>query len=233
LKRLLLIGIGCLVPMIAMAQKERVKNQPYADFKVYHLGFHLGLHTQDLLLTNTGMVAENGEILFADIPSYSPGFSIGIISDMFLNPYLNLRFTPTIHFGDKQVVFVKQNANETFTTFVRSNYLSLPLGIKYSALRLNNYRPYLLGGIYGAFDLGRKKDIPLLLKRMDYGFEVGIGCDIYLPLFKLCPELKFSFGLADLLQKDRQDLTDKEWIKYTDAISRATSRMVALTFNFE
>ena len=233
MKRLLLIGIGCLVPMIAMAQKERVKNQPYADFKVYHLGFHLGLHTQDLLLTNTGMVAENGEILFADIPSYSPGFSIGIISDMFLNPYLNLRFTPTIHFGDKQVVFVKQNANETFTTFVRSNYLSLPLGIKYSALRLNNYRPYLLGGIYGAFDLGRKKDIPLLLKRMDYGFEVGIGCDIYLPLFKLCPELKFSFGLADLLQKDRQDLTDKEWIKYTDAISRATSRMVALTFNFE
>ena len=43
-----------------MAQKEKVKNQPYADLKWFHLGFHVGLHAQDLILTNTG-VATNGE----------------------------------------------------------------------------------------------------------------------------------------------------------------------------
>ena len=36
-----------------------------------------------------------------------------------------------------------------------------------------------------------------------------------------------------LLQKDRSDLTDKELIKYPNALSKATSRMVVLTFNFE
>ncbi len=56
---------------------------------------------------------------------------------------------------------------------------------------------------------------------------------MYLPFFKLCPELKFSFGLVDLLQKDRSDLTDKDLIKYPNALSKATSRMVSLTFNFE
>lgn len=98
---------------------------------------------------------------------------------------------------------------------------------------MNNYRPYLIGGIYGAFDLGRKKGNPILLKGTDFGVEFGIGCDIYLPFFKLCPELKFSFGLVDLLEKDRSDLTDPELIKYPNSLSKATSRMVTLTFNFE
>ena len=62
--------------MGAMAQKERVRNQPYADLKWLHLGFHVGIHSQDLLLTHTGVMT-NGETWFAEIPSYSPGFSVG------------------------------------------------------------------------------------------------------------------------------------------------------------
>lgn len=224
-----LLMLGCL-PLTA--QKERVKNQPYADLKWLHLGFHVGLHAQDLLLTHSG-ASTGGETWFAEIPSYSPGFSVGVIGDMYMNPYFNLRFSPTIHFGDKKFLFREQATGEEFETNVRSSYLSFPLDVKYSALRLNNYRPYLLAGIYGAFDIGRKKGNPLLLKSGDFGLEFGVGCDIYLPFFKLCPELKFSFGLVNLLEKNREDLVDRELIKYTDALSKATSRMVTLTFNFE
>jgi len=223
--------ISLIIPG-ALAQKERVKNQPYADLKWFHLGFHVGLHSQDLILTHSG-VTTDGETWFAEVPSYSPGFSVGVIGDMYMNPYFNLRFTPSIHFGDKKFTFREKDTGEEFITTVRSNYLNFPLSIKYTALRLNNYRPYLIGGVYGALDMGRKKGNPLLLKSFDYGLEFGIGCDIYLPFFKLCPELKFSFGLADLWQKDRPDLLDKELIKYTDAVSKATTRMVVLTFNFE
>ena len=82
MRRLLLLILVCslAIPGV-MAQKEKVKNQPYADLKWLHLGFHVGLHAQDLLLTNTG-VTTDGEIWFAEIPSYSPGFSVGIIGDM-------------------------------------------------------------------------------------------------------------------------------------------------------
>ncbi len=218
--------------MGAMAQKERVRNQPYADLKWFHLGFHVGIHSQDLLLTHTG-VTTHGETWFAEIPSYSPGFSVGVIGDMYMNPYFNLRFTPSIHFGDKKFKFREQATGEEFVTNVRSSYLNFPLDVKYTALRLNNYRPYLIGGIYGSVDIGRKKGNPILLKSTDFGFEFGVGCDIYLPYFKLCPELKFCFGLVDLLEKDRPDLVDQVNIKYTDALSKATSRMVILTFNFE
>ena len=222
----------CLATTGVLAQKERVKNQPYADLKWFHLGFHVGIHSQDLLLTHTG-VSTNGETWFAEIPSYSPGFSVGVIGDMYLNPYFNLRFTPSIHFGDKKFIFREQTTGEEFTTNVRSSYLNFPLDIKYTALRLNNYRPYLIGGVYGSIDIGRKKGNPIMLKNKDFGLEFGIGCDIYLPYFKLCPELKFCFGLVNLLEKDRPDLVDQATMKYTDALSKATSRMVILTFNFE
>ena len=122
LKRLL-----CIVAMVSLAigpawaQKERVKNQPYADLKWLHLGFHVGVHAQDLLLTNSGVATESGEIWFAEIPSYSPGFSVGVIADMYMNPYFNLRFLPTIHFGDKKFKFMEPNSGVTFETNVRSS----------------------------------------------------------------------------------------------------------------
>ena len=234
MRRFVLI-LGCMLGLTswnAMAQRERVKNQPYADMKWFHLGFHVGLHTQDLILTHSG-VSTNGETWFAEIPSYSPGFSVGVIGDLYLNPYLNLRFTPAIHFGDKKFLFREQSSGEEFTTNVRSSYLNFPLDLKYTALRLNNYRPYILAGAYGSFDIGRKKGNPLLLKSTDFGLEFGMGCDLYLPFFKLGPELKFCFGLVDLLEKDRPDLVDQTTLKYTQSLSKATSRMIVLTFNFE
>lgn len=232
---LLIICFLSLGVMTLLAQKEKVKNQPYADQKWFHLGFHVGLHAQDLILTNNGLET-NGEVWFAEIPSYSPGFSVGVIGDMYLSQYFNLRLVPTINFGEKKFMFRRQDdldGTDNFSTTVRSNYLSFPLLVKYSAFRVNNYRPYLLGGMYGSFDLGRKRGNPILLKGTDFGLEFGVGCDIYLPFFKLCPELKFSFGLIDLLEKKREDLTDADLIKYPTALSRATSRMVTLTFNFE
>lgn len=217
------------------SQRQRPKNQPYADLKRYHFGFHVGLHTQDLILTNSGTVTPDGKIWFAEIPSYSPGFSVGVIGNLYINQYVNLRLTPTVHFGDKKFTFInsKSDSGETYTTSVRSNLLSIPLDLKYTALRLNNYRPYLIGGVYTSLDMGRKKGNPLLLRPFDYGVEFGLGCDIYLPYFKLCPELKFCFGLADVLEKDRGDLINEDERVYSNALSKATSRLIILTFNFE
>jgi hypothetical protein len=217
----------------SFSQSRKVMNQPYADYKLYHLGFHLGFHSQDLLLTNNGIASPDGRILFAEIPDYAPGFSVGIIGDLFLNPYMNLRLTPTLHFGDKTLIFKDMESEEEKRVSVRSNYLSIPLDLKISSMRLNNYRPYVLGGVYGALDLGRKKGYPMLLKSADYGFEFGFGCTLYMPYFKLSPEIKFQFGLPDIMVHDRPDLINEADKIYSNSLSKATTRMVVITFNFE
>lgn len=215
------------------AQSRKVMNQPFADQKMYHLGFSLGFNAQDMILSHTGYVGSNGEAWFAEIPSYTVGFSVGIIGDRYINQYFNLRLAPTLHLGERRFVFKEQSSGEEVSTSLKANYLTLPLLLKFSAPRINNYRPYILAGGYAAMDIGTKKDDVLFFKKMDYGLEFGVGCNFYLPLFKLCPELKFSFGLTDLIEKDRTQLTDKDIVKYTQAISSGKSRMISLIFNFE
>jgi len=215
------------------AQTRKPQNLPFADQKMYHLGFMIGFQAQDLIISHSGYVGDNGEAWFTEIPSYSVGFSVGMIADRYLNQYFNLRTTPSLHFGERRFVFKEQTSGKEYESALRSNYLTLPLYLKFSADRTGNFRPYLLAGVYTALNIGQKKNDILRFKSMDYGLEFGVGCNLYLPLFKLCPELKFSFGLADVVNKDRSDLSDKDLIKYTQAISSGKTRMISLVFNFE
>ncbi|MDR1525959.1 MAG: PorT family protein, partial [Tannerella sp.] len=112
MKKLVYIVTFALFALPSFSQKRKVQNQPYADYKLYHFGFHVGLHAQDLLLTNNGYVTPDGQTWFAEIPDYAPGFSVGVIGDLFLNPYMNLRLSPTIHFGDKTIFFKELTSEE-------------------------------------------------------------------------------------------------------------------------
>jgi hypothetical protein len=215
------------------AQTQKVWNQPYGDYKLYHFGIAIGMNFQDILLANSGTPTETGETWFATIPNYSPGFSAGLLADLFLNPYMNLRFTPMLHFGDKSFHFVEPESNQSYRSVVRSNNLTAPLDLKIRSARLNNYRPYVIAGAYAAFDLGRKPDEAVYLQMLDYGLTIGLGCDFYLPIIKIAPELRFSFGFPDIITHNRTDLTDNSLRKYSDAIARGRTRMISLVFNFE
>jgi hypothetical protein len=63
--------------------------------------------------------------------------------------------------------------------------------------------------------------------------EFGMGCDFYLPFFKLIPELKFSFSQLDVLNKQRNDLLDANYLKFTQSVDRVTSKMITLSLYFE
>lgn len=85
-----------------------------------------------------------------------------------------------------------------------------------------------------AFDVMKKRADFLRTKTTEFFVSVGFGCDIYLPYFKLIPELKFCFGLTDALQHDRPDLVDDPLrLGVSNSVKKATTRMVVLTFYFE
>lgn len=226
-----------VLPMKNFAQERKVQNRPYIDMRRWHYGFLFGLHMQDLEFTNNGYIhtLEDGaeESWFADVAAYNPGFSVGVLGELYLTEHLALRFIPTMHFGDKMVYFHEQISGVMEKQNIKSTYFSVPVNVKYAAQRFNNYRPYVLAGVAPMLDLTVKKQKALLTKRFDLALEMGFGCDFYLPFFKLIPELKFCFGLTDLLVKDRSDLIDKNLLKYTQSLDGASSRMVVLTLYFE
>lgn len=226
-----------MFPQQHFAQERKVQNRPYIDMRRWHYGFLFGLHMQDLEFVNNGYkhIMEDGteESWFTDVAAYNPGFSVGVLGELYLTQYLSLRFIPTMHFGDKMVYFREQKSGTEEKQNIKSTYLSLPINVKYAAQRFNNYRPYVVAGVAPMVDLTVKKQKALLTRRFDLALEMGMGCDFYLPFFKLIPELKFCFGLTDLLVKDRSDLIDKNLLKYTQSLDGASSRMVILTFYFE
>ena len=231
--RIIYIFLLSLLPVAAFAQERKVQNKPYIDFRRLHYGFFVGAHVQDMEFYNNGFITENGEQWFADIPSYNPGFTVGVLADLRLSNHFSLRALPTLHFGQNTIKFRDAKSGLKESQQVKTTYLSLPVHVKFAAERFNNYRPYITAGIAPMMNLTVKEQRPILFKKFDTMVEVGFGCDFYLPFFKLIPELKFAFSLVDVLEKDRKDLLDKNYLKFTDSVDKVVSKMVILSFYFE
>lgn len=222
-----------LLPLCSVAQERKVQNKPYIDYRRLHYGFFIGTHVQDMEFVNNGFVTEGGESWYADIAEYNPGFSVGVLADLRLNGHLSLRAMPTMHFGQNTVVFREQNSGDFSRQSIKTTYISLPIHVKFAAERFNNYRPYITAGVSPMLNLTVKKQKQLLLKKFDFMVEVGMGCDFYMPFFKLIPEVKFAFSLLDVLEKERKDLLDANLLKFTQSVDGVTSKMIIISFYFE
>lgn len=215
-------------------RNDKVLNRPYSDLRPWHLGFSVGMHMQNLGFTHNGYTTPEGEQWFVEQPSYSPGFCVNGLIDLRLNNYFNLRFSPGLYFGSRDLRFRDAVSGKEERQNLKSTIIVAPVDLKFSAVRYHNLRPYMLAGVMGAIDVSKKTRDFIKLNSTDLYLTVGFGCDFYLPFFKLIPELKFCFGLTDVLKHDRPDLEDDpDRLKYTMSVSKAKSQMVVLTFYFE
>ncbi len=237
---MLLLLLGCAV---AHAQdNDMILNRPYADVKPIHFGFSVGMNFQNLAITNNGFITDDLEEWYADIPAHSPGFSVNVLADYRIAEHFNLRISPGLYFGNKVVRYLNHKGNPDWvdqshykqSQNIKSTYIVVPIDLKMSAKRYHNMRPYFTGGIMYAQDLAKDHSEQLRLKNGDLMLTVGMGCDFYMHFFKLCPEIKFCFGLKNLLEKNRPDLADNpEVYRFTQSVNKVKSNMVVVTFFFE
>lgn len=218
---------------------DKLQNRPYADLRPWHLGFSIGVHTQDLNFTHNGFVTEDGHSWYMEQPAFSPGFCVNGLFDLRLNEWFNLRVTPGIYFGNRDITMIDVNSLDLerplrYRQNIKSAYVVTPVDLKFSGQRFRNCKPYLTGGFMPAFDVSRKQGDYLRLNATDVYLTVGLGFDFYLPFFKLNPEVKFCFGLTDIIDHKRADLDDDpEKFQITQSLAKGRSNMFVLTFYFE
>jgi len=248
MKRYILLLLTGFFAMACCAQVDRrVQNKPYVDLRPLHFGILIGTHLQDIEFENVGpytMTDADGNVsqqyILCDADRWNPGFSVGVLAEMRLHSNFSLRFTPTMHFGAKHLTFLnmmqldKDGKPTQQTQDMKNTYVSLPIDLKFAAPRWNNHRPYIMAGINPMINLTGGDQDMVCIKRYNTMLEIGLGCDFYLPFFKLIPELKFCFGLGDVLDKDHiNELRDANLKAYAGSVSSAQSKMFVLTFYFE
>lgn len=236
-----------LCAVTATAQDQKVQNRPYTDLRKIHFGVLVGTHLQDLEFVNRGpqiVTADDGtsgeQTIVMDQDRWDAGFNVGVLAEIRLNTYFQFRIAPAMYFGTRHLTFhnitqLDNNGNPTEQTQeLKTAYISTAFDLIAAAPRFNNHRPYVLLGINPMINLSGKDDDIIKLKGGDAYLELGVGCDFYLPFFKLRPELKFMYGLTNCLDtKHGQQMRNSELIPYTNSVTEAHSKIIALTFYFE
>lgn len=227
LKGILLLAT-LLLSLGARAQ-HRIPNMPEHDSKLYYFGITFGFNYSAFRINNTQSFAEHDTFRSVQ-PSYGPGFNLGIMGNLRLTKFVDLRFIPALVFSDKKIKTIDQN-NKEENRSIESIYMQLPLQLKFKSDRIGNFRFYgILGGKLD-YDLSanarsRRQDEWLRVSPVDIGAEVGIGFEFFYPNFIFAPEIKLSQGFRNTNYKDSQ-------IPLSNTIDAMRTRMIVFSIHLE
>lgn len=252
MKRFLYILVFLLAGLTSTAQKVLLKNLTTFDDKRLHFGFTLGVNATDFVISYYDHIGDNPQYttpetvggvpiasntrVRADVAKLTPGFTVGMVTNLRLAESFDLRFLPGMSFGERKLVYNipiqdPNNSDNTGYYSVKSTFLDFPLLLKYKSRKMNNQRPYIIGGIAYRIDISKSGQEDLVrLKPLSSYLEAGIGWDSYLQFFRLSTELKFSFGLNDVLDNGPKSTVPQV---YSSAFTRVASNVFTLSFHFE
>ena len=215
---------------VCKAQQKRwvQRNNPNYDDKKLTYGFLIGLHTSIYQIDYSDVfVSQKFDTLHSVNPMWSSGFSLGFIVNYRLNEYFDLRLTPEVAFYEQKVRY--QYTDETFEdALVESTMVEFPVLLKYKSERRGNIRMYMIGGVKPGIEASGKKDktkAELEIKPSNVCIEAGFGFDLYYPLFKFSPEIRFSRGLIDVLGNRNNE--------YGQPLSRVNTNTITVYLLFQ
>ncbi len=208
--------------------KDPIINLENWDKQRVYWGFYLGFNAYDFKFdyknTPTKDISVKG----------ITGFNVGLVGDLRLHDYINLRFEPGLYYTQRNLTFDGFTNKLDALREVKSTYIHFPLLLKFSSERIGNIRPYLLGGVSASLNLSsnsKSKDDNLQqrfrVKPWTTNYEVGFGIDLYLEYFKFSPSIRGVFGFNDELIRDNDP--NSPWTGNIDAMK---TRAVFINFTF-
>ncbi len=215
------------------SQKQRwvTKNNPNYDQRKLTYGFLIGLHTTAYQIKYADrFVTQNFDTVYSVEPGWSPGFSLGFIVNYRLTDLLDFRITPKVAFYEHTLRYLYTDETTTEEKLMETTMVELPFLLKYKSERRGNVRMYMIGGVKPALEASGKKDLEnssnsLGIKGMNLNLEAGFGFDLYYPLFKFSPEIRFSRGIINIL--------DNTTNKYGQPLERVNTNTITLYLLFQ
>lgn len=212
--------------------KERIANLENFDKRFLTWGYFLGFNSYDFKFEYIDQFRDDNTDILVEAEA---GFNVGLIGDMRINEYVNLRLEPGLYYTQRNLRFPGFEEEKDELREVKSTYIHVPLLVKLSTKRLNNVKPFIVGGISTSFNLSSNEKNPedndegnfRMTSTTNY-FELGFGIDLYLYFFKFTPSIRGVFAISDELVRD--DDPNSPW---TGNIDRMASRGIFVNFTFQ
>ena len=214
-------------------RNKRAQNLIQYDYKKLHFGFTLGINDLNFNMQKNSNTITNDTLKTLHSKSQK-GSNLGIVSNLRIGKYTDLRFVPTLVFGERHLYYGfidEEQKDDEDIKRIESTLIDFPIYIKYKSARYNNFRTYVIGGLKYSMDIASQDKIDdegqeiVKLKKNDLMGEIGFGLDFYLEYFKFSPQIKLSYGLLNLLSKDES--------VYTQSLNKLTTNGWMLSFTFE
>ena len=262
--------ILCLIPDVSNAQNKKPLNLPLYDNEPYHFGISVGynqmlfsidyidgyqskIHQANELPANDifhGVNDDflNSEFIVNDISGQmTHGITIGVVGNLRLSKYFDLRFIPSGSFGERKLTYnitsiqedpvsgeITKETPYTINSSTHSTFVEFPLHIKYKSKRYNNTAAYIIAGANYKIDwASQKKNYDetsgkpktLSIKRHDIAAEIGAGFDFYTGYCKLGVELKMGYGLLNVAKNENY--------LFTNSFDNLRNKTFLISFTFE
>jgi len=235
MKKLFFVLALLLFMQSAQAQlfsKERIANLENFDKRFLTWGYFLGFNSYDFKIDYRNQLTDaNTDV----VVNRSGGFNVGLVGDMRINKYINLRLEPGLYFTQRNLEFPGFIEDRDRLREVKSTYIHVPLLVKFSTKRLNNIKPFVVAGISTSINLSSNETNPedneqgqFRMTNSTTYYEVGFGIDLYLYFFKFTPSIRGVFALSDELIAD--DDPNSPW---TGNIEKLSTRGIFINFTFQ
>lgn len=209
MRNTLLILFSLVLAGSSFAQKQKLLAQSNYDYIPLHFGMSLDFSQHNLVPVMKDNFQSNTDLLSVEtIDDIGLGVAF-VLPDLRLNNRLNLRHIFSINTIQRNIIYkfnpALEGPSEVKQT-VESWFVESAFHIKYRADRINNSRVFVFFGPSFGIDMASEKDVKdekiFKLNRSNFTLEVGAGCDFYFEYFKLGPQIKYSYGLKNLIVQD-------------------------------
>ncbi|NBX26828.1 MAG: PorT family protein [Chitinophagia bacterium] len=229
-KKIIVLSCLLILSQQNLRAQRFILNLPDHDQKKYYFGLTFGLNFATYQVSYTSSFV-NTDTFTRILPSWSPGFNLGLMGNLKLTKFIDLRLVPSLSFSEKRLDFNKIGYDTIVTKSIESIYVHIPLQLKFKSERIRNFRFYvLLGGKYD-YDMAanarsKRNDEYIKVKPNDLGYEFGMGFEFYNPNFIFAPEIKLSQGLMNQIYKDKN-------IPLTNAIDQLNTRSIIISIHLQ
>ena len=226
---ILFAGFLCLCqPLKAQFNEKPVLNIENKDKKFLNYGYYLGFNQYDFKFDYNN----NTDDILVD---KSMGFTVGLIGEMRINEFLDVRIEPGLAYNARVLGFPGFTEERDAIREVKSTYINFPVLLKASTRRLGNFKPFLIGGVSASLNLGSNETAlddnasgTFRMTKWVYNYELGFGIDFYLEYFKFTPSIRGVFAITDELVPDVDP--NSPWTGNIDALR---TRGIFINFTFE